>query len=147
MIIKHLGWNWEHREEGIAKQNEIYFKFRAVEQGRLRAYKLTLRRVRTDHCCCGKSESTTYGDWAGSLVAIGTELRAGQSGIYYRWTDRDISPVKTGPWDQQASCKMGGKLSNNRIRSRTVQPVSQSIYRMSHTAKTYIYIYIHISTL
>jgi hypothetical protein len=97
-----------------------------------------------NYCCCGKSESTTYGDWAGSLVGIGTELRAGESTIYYWWTDRDISPVQAGPRDQQASWKMGGKLSSTRIRSRTVHPVSQSINRLSYTAK--IYVYVHLIT-
>ena len=36
---------------------------------------------------------------------IGTEIRAGRSGIESRW-GRDSPPVKTGPGDHPASCKM-----------------------------------------
>jgi len=42
----------------------------------------------------------------GSSVGIATELRAGRSGIEFRW-GRDFPPVQTGPGDHPASCKMG----------------------------------------
>ena len=42
----------------------------------------------------------------GSSVAIATELRAGRSGIEFRW-GRDFPPVQTGPGVHPASCKMG----------------------------------------
>ena len=41
-----------------------------------------------------------------SSVGIGTELRAGRSGIEFRW-GQDFAPVQTGPVAQPASCKMG----------------------------------------
>jgi len=42
----------------------------------------------------------------GSSVGIATELRAGRSGIEFRW-GRDFPPVQTGPGAHPASCKMG----------------------------------------
>ena len=42
----------------------------------------------------------------GSSVGIATELRAGRSGIEFRW-ERDFPPVQTGPGAHPASCKMG----------------------------------------
>ena len=42
----------------------------------------------------------------GSSVGIGTELRAGRSGIESRW-GRYFPPVQTGPMAHPASCKMG----------------------------------------
>ena len=42
----------------------------------------------------------------GSSVGIATELRAGRSGIAYRW-GRDFPSVQTGPGTHPASCKMG----------------------------------------
>ena len=41
-----------------------------------------------------------------SSVGIATELRAGQSGIEYRW-GRDFPPFQTGPGAHPASCTMG----------------------------------------
>jgi len=43
---------------------------------------------------------------SGSSVDIGTELRAGQSGIESRWR-RDFPSVQNGPGAQLTSCKMG----------------------------------------
>jgi len=42
----------------------------------------------------------------GSSVAIPTELRAGRSGIEFRW-GRDFPPIQTGPGAHPASCTMG----------------------------------------
>jgi len=42
----------------------------------------------------------------GGSVGIVTELRAGRSGIEFRW-GRDFPPVQTGPGAHPASCKMG----------------------------------------
>ena len=42
----------------------------------------------------------------GSSVGIATELRAGRSGIEFRWR-RDFPPVQTGPGAHPAYCKMG----------------------------------------
>ena len=42
----------------------------------------------------------------GSSVGIATELRAGRSGIEFRW-GRDFPPVQTGPGTHPVSCKMG----------------------------------------
>ena len=49
-----------------------------------------------------------YFTWCGpgSSVGIGTELRAGGSGIESRW-GRDFPPVQAGPRAHPASCKMG----------------------------------------
>jgi hypothetical protein len=42
----------------------------------------------------------------GSSVGIATVLRAGRSGIEFRW-ERDFTPVQTEPGAHPASCKMG----------------------------------------
>jgi len=44
----------------------------------------------------------------GSSVGIATELRAGRSGIEYRW-GRGFPPVQTGHGAHPASCKIGTK--------------------------------------
>jgi len=44
--------------------------------------------------------------WAGSSVGMATELRAGRSGIEFRW-GRDFPPVQIGPGTHPASYKMG----------------------------------------
>ena len=44
--------------------------------------------------------------WAGYLSRYSDWLRAGRSGIEYRW-GRDFPPVQTGPGANPASCKMG----------------------------------------
>ena len=41
-----------------------------------------------------------------SSVGIATELRAGRSGIEFRW-GRDFLPVKTGSGAHPTSCEMG----------------------------------------
>ena len=51
---------------------------------------------------CYKSE----GRWAGWLSRCSNWLRAGRSGIEWRW-GRDFPPVQTGPGAHPASCKMG----------------------------------------
>ena len=52
--------------------------------------------------------------------------------------------VQTGPAAHTASCKWEKNLVHTGIRSRTVKPVAQSIYRLSYTAHMFIYIYIYI---
>ena len=47
------------------------------------------------YCVCGP----------GSSVGVGTEVRAGRSGIEPRW-GRDFPPIQTGPGAHPASCRM-----------------------------------------
>jgi len=91
----------------------------------------------------------------GSSVGIGTELRAGRSGIESRWR-RNFPPFQTGPGAHPASCKMdtlffpGVKCARGVLLTTHPLPVPRP-WKSRAIPLTplmlYIYIYIYIFDL
>ena len=91
------------REGFIFKFKEL-ITFDCIHTQPVIAAKLQLRSMKCASLYVNKTSICKF-RVPGSSVGIATELRAGGSGIEYRW-GRDFPPVQTGPGAHPASCKM-----------------------------------------